>query len=80
MLTDLTPKWVNTLYLDKLLQYEKYYSGVFPYQSSFGPDKPFGTIKYYRYPHTMEKNIEAAVALYSETSHLPSLFRSSRKY
>ncbi len=27
----------------------------------FGPDKPFGTIKYYRYPHTMEREIKAAV-------------------
>ena len=31
----------------------------------FGPDKPFGIIKYYRKPHTMEKYIEAAVKLYS---------------
>lgn len=31
----------------------------------FGPDKPFGTIRYYRKPHTMEKNVEAAFNLYS---------------
>lgn len=31
----------------------------------FGPDKPFGTIRYYRKPHTMEYNINAAVKLYS---------------
>lgn len=31
----------------------------------FGPDKPFGTIRYYRKPHTMEKNINDAVELYS---------------
>jgi type I restriction enzyme R subunit len=31
----------------------------------FGPDKPFGTIKYYRKPYTMEKNIEKAIELYS---------------
>ncbi len=32
----------------------------------FGKDAtPFGTIQYYRKPHTMEKNIEAAVKLYS---------------
>ncbi|MFA6667719.1 MAG: type I restriction endonuclease subunit R, partial [Bacilli bacterium] len=31
----------------------------------FGPDKPFGTIKYYRKPNTMEKNVEAAIKLYS---------------
>jgi type I restriction enzyme R subunit len=31
----------------------------------FGADKPFGTIRYYRRPHTMERNINAAVKLYS---------------
>ena len=31
----------------------------------FGTDKPFGTIKYYSKPHTMERNIELAVKLYS---------------
>ena len=27
--------------------------------------KPFGTIRYYRYPHTLEQNINNAVKLYS---------------
>ena len=31
----------------------------------FGPDKPHGIIRYYRYPHTMEQHINAAVKLYS---------------
>ena len=31
----------------------------------FGPDKPFGTIRYYRKPHTMKRNIRSAVKLYS---------------
>ena len=31
----------------------------------FGPDKPFGTIRYYRKPHTMEQNIKKAIKLYS---------------
>jgi type I restriction enzyme R subunit len=31
----------------------------------FGPDKPHGIIRYYRYPHTMEQHIEDAVKLYS---------------
>ena len=33
-----------------------------------GEDKPFGTIRYYRKPHTMERNIEDAVQLYSGDS------------
>ena len=31
----------------------------------FGADKPFGTIRYYRYPNTQRKNVEDAVKLYS---------------
>lgn len=34
----------------------------------FGPDKPHGTIRYYRYPHTMEQHIKDAVKLYSGDS------------
>ena len=30
----------------------------------FGPDKPFGTIKYYAYPYTMEQNINDALEVY----------------
>ena len=31
----------------------------------FGPEKPFGTIRYYRRAHTMQRNIESAFKLYS---------------
>ncbi|MBQ9662067.1 MAG: HsdR family type I site-specific deoxyribonuclease [Oscillospiraceae bacterium] len=65
MLTGFDSKWINTLYLDKVLQYENIIQAFSRTNRLFGPDKPFGTIKYYRKPHTMEKNIEAAVKLYS---------------
>lgn len=65
MLTGFDSKWVNTLYLDKMLEYENIIQAFSRTNRLFGPDKPFGTIKYYRRPHTMEKNIEAAVKLYS---------------
>lgn len=65
MLTGFDSKWVNTLYLDKLLHYENIIQAFSRTNRLFDPDKPFGIIKYYRYPHTMEKHIEAAVALYS---------------
>lgn len=65
MLTGFDSKWVNTLYLDKLLCYENIIQAFSRTNRLFGPEKPFGTVKYYRYPHTMEKNIENAVALYS---------------
>jgi len=56
---------VNTLYLDKLLEYENIIQAFSRTNRLFGPDKPFGTIRYYRKPHTMKRNVDAAVKLYS---------------
>lgn len=66
MLTGFDSKWVNTLYLDKVLKYESIIQAFSRTNRLFHPlEKPFGTIRYYRQPHTMERNIEAAVKLYS---------------
>ncbi|WP_058050367.1 type I restriction endonuclease subunit R [Janthinobacterium sp. Ant5-2-1] len=65
MLTGFDSKWVNTLYLDKLLAYENIIQAFSRTNRLFGPDKPFGTIRYYRKPHTMTRNVAAAVKLYS---------------
>ena len=65
MLTGFDSKWVNTLYMDKVLRYENIIQAFSRTNRLFGPDKPFGTIRYYRYPNTMERNINDAVALYS---------------
>ena len=65
MLTGFDSLWINTLYLDKLLQYENVIQAFSRTNRLFGPDKPFGTIRYYRKPHTMEENINRAVKLYS---------------
>jgi type I restriction enzyme R subunit len=65
MLTGFDSKWVNTLYMDKVLRYENIIQAFSRTNRLFGPDKPFGTIRYYRYPNTMERNIKNAVALYS---------------
>ena len=47
-----------SIYLDKVLRYENIIQAFSRTNRLFGPDKPFGTIKYYRKPYTMEKNIE----------------------
>lgn len=65
MLTGFDSKWVNTLYMDKVLRYENIIQAFSRTNRLFGPDKPFGTIRYYRYPSTMERNINNAVSLYS---------------
>ena len=65
MLTGFDSKWINTLYVDKMLKYEQVIQAFSRTNRLFGPDKPFGTVKYYRKPHTMEKNIEIAIKQYS---------------
>lgn len=65
MLTGFDSKWINTLYLDKILRYENLIQAFSRTNRLFGPDKPFGTIRYYRMPHTMARNIETAVKTFS---------------
>ena len=65
MLTGYDSKWVNTLYVDKVLRYENVIQAFSRTNRLFGPDKPFGTIRYYRKPHTMQRNVDDAVKLYS---------------
>lgn len=65
MLTGFDSKWVNTLYLDKVLEYEGLIQAFSRTNRLFGPEKPFGVIRYYRRPHTMRRNVDDAVRLYS---------------
>lgn len=65
MLTGFDSKWINTLYMDKLMKYENIIQAFSRTNRLFGRDKPFGTIRYYRKPHTMKNNIEDAIKLYS---------------
>ncbi len=66
MLTGFDSKWVNTLYLDKMLEYENLIQAFSRTNRLFHPkEKPFGIIRYYRRPYTMKRNIEDAVRLYS---------------
>lgn len=65
MLTGFDSKWINTLYIDKMIEYENIIQAFSRTNRLFGPDKPFGVIRYYRRPHTMEENIKKAIQLYS---------------
>lgn len=65
MLTGFDSKWINTLYMDKMLRYENIIQAFSRTNRLFGIQKPFGTIRYYRRPHTMEKYVQKAVKLYS---------------
>ena len=65
MLTGFDSKWINTLYLDKILRYENIIQAFSRTNRLFGHEKPFGTIRYYRKPYTMARLIKEAVELYS---------------
>lgn len=66
MLTGFDSKWINTLYLDKILDYANLIQAFSRTNRLCDKtDKPFGLIRYYRKPHMMQQNIERAVKLYS---------------
>ncbi len=64
MLTGYDSKWVNTLYVDKVMKYVDIIQSFSRTNRLFGPDKPFGIIRYYSFPYTMEQNINDALEVY----------------
>lgn len=73
LLTGFDSKWINTLYLDKVLKNEYIIQAFSRTNRIFGPEKQFGLIFYYRKPHTMEKLITKAIHDYSG-EHAPDVF------
>lgn len=65
LLTGFDSKWVNALYLDKILANEHLIQAFSRTNRILDEHKPFGVIKYYRRPFLMEKNIRDAFELYS---------------
>jgi type I restriction enzyme R subunit len=66
LLTGFDSKWINTLYLDKVLRDANIIQAFSRTNRICDKlDKNSGIIKYYRYPNSMEKYIQKAVAEYS---------------
>lgn len=66
MLTGFDSKWINTLYMDKILVYQNLIQAFSRTNRLYNiNEKPFGSIRYYRMPYTMKRNIEEAVKRYS---------------
>lgn len=65
LLTGFDSKWINTLYLDKVMEFANIIQAFSRTNRLFGKEKPFGMIRYYRLVNTMERNIEDAVRVYS---------------
>ena len=64
MLTGFDSKWINTLYMDKVMRYADIIQAFSRTNRLFGVNKPHGTIRYYKKPYTMRQNIADAVKSY----------------
>ena len=64
MLTGYDSKWVNTLYVDRMMSDVNIIQAFSRTNRLFGPEKPFGIIKYFTRPNRMALNIDEALDLY----------------
>lgn len=65
LLTGYDSKWISILYLDKILKLHNLIQAFSRTNRLNGPEKPHGTIRYYRRTSLMEQNIRDAVQEYS---------------
>lgn len=67
LLTGYDSKYVNTLYLDKVLDTDSLIQAISRTNRVLDFDeKPWGIFRYYRLPYTMEQNVKEALRLYCE--------------
>ncbi len=67
LLTGFDSKYINTLYLDKVLDTDGLIQAISRTNRVLDFDeKPWGIFRYYRLPYTMEANIKEALRLYCE--------------
>lgn len=65
LLTGFDSKWINTVYLDKVLKGKNFIQAASRTNRLFGPEKKHGTVVWYRYPHTTELYFDMAIGEYS---------------
>lgn len=65
MLTGYDSKYVNTLYLDKTLEYANLIQAFSRTNRVLNELKPYGNIVYFKEPFAMQENIKKALKLYS---------------
>lgn len=65
LLTGFDSKWINTLYMDKEQERKNLIQSISRTNRLFGPEKPHGTIIFYRRPYSMIEKLHYAVELYA---------------
>lgn len=68
MLTGYDSKWVNTIFIDRLMEYEKIIQSFSRTNRIFDAYKLFGNVFYYYKTNTMAENIDKAFKLYGDSS------------
>lgn len=67
LLTGFDSKFVNTLYLDKVIEHDSVIQAISRTNRVYDNlEKPFGIFRFYRKPYTMQVNLEDALRLYCE--------------
>ena len=67
LLTGFDSKFVNTLYLDKVIEKDNIIQAISRTNRVYdNEEKPFGIFRFYRKPYTMQINLEEALRLYCE--------------
>lgn len=65
LLTGFDSQYLNTLYLDKVLEYDGLIQAISRTNRVYSEaEKPLGLLKFYRKPYTMEHNLEEALRVY----------------
>ncbi|BEG57251.1 Type I restriction enzyme R protein HsdR [Helicobacter sp. NHP21005] len=75
MLTGFDSNWVNTLYLDKVLEGANLIQAISRTNRLYGENKPFGNIAILRKYATMKENLKKAVAEYADGEGVEILAR-----
>lgn len=68
MLTGYDSKWVNAIFIDRLMEYEKIIQSFSRTNRVFDAHKLFGSVFYYYKTNTMAENINKAFKLYGDNS------------
>ena len=75
MLTGYDSKWINTIYLDKMLEYHHLVQAMSRTNRLNGQEKQHGIVVYCRRPHLMERNALDAIKLYSSSNDHSAIFK-----
>lgn len=65
LLTGFDSKWINTLYMDKEQERKNLIQSISRTNRLYGPEKPHGTVIFYRRPYNMIEKLHYAVELYA---------------